>query len=628
MKKKVGIVVVYLFVCALAWVLFNPFTSDNLDRHSLSFYSLTNDNNTNDSVIISPDNNLDQRIIIPKRNDLKFIDIKTNSDNKTAVTNDTPFPIQISFTDNNGTVITSTEDYTVVNDWIRIKIPDQIITQAYNNDVRFSITVSSNERSVSLASSPSTELNAKYTIDNNPYNSTLVIRGVSVKSSYLYIGLWIYLFISGLVCCLLLNGFTTRSYLILSSLFGLALVVIAVYPAMFESNTVISTFRRMSAPSFAESSVNVWLPSRILNEMSYNSVSAPLFANDYSIYSVPANIGYSVLEWLYVPVLLLVRTLNMPGNLSVLNLRLLSFVFCVLINAIAISNCKRIRPVLFTISLLPVVLLSFSTLSVFGLLLSLTNIYLSILYSTLDENNITSDKNFSLFKQIVLMIVLFIVSVQNLILGLLLFILLNYIQSASEGRLKARVIWCGAVMYCLALAVNVLYIVWSKEFFNASVAVINQNISALFADPLAQIRIALNSIADTTKTALCASAGSILITSVLFTGTIAGILLSLITKTKDKAQAEEIEASSNRIKIGTSLFFIGAIISAFYLFIASLSGILSSNALIGLFTPFTCFILASVYSRSDHNDTDSRHLALPYLLMAFLLVYISSLLLA
>jgi len=623
MKKRIGIVIVYVLVFALALFVYNPFSEEKMNEHSVSYYSLSNDDQLYDNVYLSPSIKLEQRINIPKRYNLKHIDIKIPDDMFASNVDTTPFPISVSFIDSNGDNIGPSETTVIQGHWMRIKLPEQIVTKAFNNDVSFSLVVTSTDGIVSLISSTSTEANTKYTIDNVPYNNTLVMRGVASNTSYLYIGLWIYLFIAGLICCFLLNGFTTRSYLLLSGLFGIVFTIIAIYPTMFESGPVINSFRRMVSPAFAETSASIWLPSRILNETSHNNIMASIFTNDYSIYSITPNIGYSVLEWVYVPVLLLARSFNMAGNMTILAIRLFSFVVCVLINSIAITKCKRIRPVLFTVSLLPVFLLSFSTVSIYGLLLSFTNLFLSLLYATLDDNSISSEKHLSLGSQIVLMIILLIVSIQNLVLGLLLFILINYIQNASNGIIKQRIIWCGAVMYCLALAVNVLYVVLSKDFFDSTVNVINTNVSSLFANPIPHIKQSLNSIAASVKAAISSSTGTSLIIGLLFSGLIAGVLASLFHNHIDKSQDYQ-ESESALQKPGVSLIIVGAIISAIYLFVTSLSGVLTSNALTGLFAPFTCFILASVYSRTGNGDSIDNDRALPYILMAYLMVYISS----
>lgn len=623
MNKRIGIVIVYVLVFALTLFVFNPFSEEKLNDHSVSYCSLSNDNQLNDNVFLSPANKLEQRITIPKRSNLKYVDIKLPQDFVIDNGVNSSLPIKVSFMDNNGNDMGSSEAISTQGHWLRVKLPEQIITRAFNSDISFSMVFSSTDDIVPLIASSSTEASSKYTIDNIPYNNTLVIRGVAVSTSYLYIGLWVYLFIAGLICCFFLNGFTTRSYYLLSGIFGLAFVIIAAYPALFETRPVINTFRRMTVPAFAESSATVWLPSRILNEMSYNNITSSIFTNDYSIYSIMPSIGYSVLEWVYVPVLLIARSFNLAGNMTLLAMRLFSFIVCVLFNSFAISKCKRIRPVLFTVSLLPVFLLSFSTVSIYGLLLSLTNLFLSLLYATLDDNEISSAKHLSIGSQIALMIILFIVSTQNLVLGLLLFILMNYIQNAKNGCIKARLIWCGAIMYCLALAINVLYVVWSKDFFDSTVNVINTNVSSMFADPILHIKQSLNCVITSIKEAISSSTGTYRIIGLLFTGMIAGVLASLFHNPIDKSQDEQDPELAFK-KPGISLFVVGAIISAIYLFVASLSGVLSSNTLTGLFAPFTCFVLASVYFRSDHGDLIDNHRAIPYILMAYLLVYIFS----
>ena len=612
--SRLKLVLIYLLAVAFIIVYFAPFTYANIERNSYVFYTLSNNDLKHDILSLESDDIVEQRVELPANRQSEYLDIETAYN---ADCEDPRATFLIKLITADGNEYTADDLFwfrTYDRQWLRVRLPEAITNVTHDEPFVVTVLITALSPSSLLVSSESMEVIAKYSLNNNKLNNTLVVRAsIHTNSVWCFI-LWGVLIASGLILCLTVNGLTTRSFITISSVFGILYLFIIHAPSVFETGQMVNIFRNVFSPCLIESEKSVWLPSRLLSDISYNTSPFALLTGDYHNYALQASIGIQFINWMYYPPLILARLMNLSSTALLYFMRAYGFILCIILNSIAVHRSGRIRPVIFTIALLPMSLLAISSVSSYGILLSLLNLFLALAYSAFGNQSDGSAVGISHGKAVCMMIVMFIICMNNLVLGLLAFVLLNY---AVRNSKNTKLILCGALIFCAALAVNVVYIILSKGFYDQGISAINDHINTFFVSPAHGIIQAVRSVVKTAETAILSSVDRFTAPGLILAGMLAGILLL-------QHVHGPLSADNNAFPHTISLTVISLTLTGLYALSAAITGVLTAVEMTGLFAPFTAFIAASVYSGRETSGEGNKSRIIPFILIVLSVFFLAS----
>lgn len=626
-RARVNFAFLFILIIALLFVFVNPISASKTEPYSFRYKNISSYSVPN-ILSLNPGDVIIQSFELDNIADYKHFDISTVS----PISNKDGIPLINVYISLNGTDYSEALSASVINeDWIRVTPDISLFNERSSNanKIWFKLTSRSLSEPVSVYTALNTSSDSVFSLNNRPLNNSIIIRGVSEGSSFLYVITWVLVLLFGCFCCLFMNGITLRSYLLISIPFGLLFILYSEYPSVYELSTSLLSFNHFYTRSFLTANVSSWMPSGLTNSLSIFSIPSNIFNNDYTIYNVPFGFTVSIIEWIYYPVILFSRTLNLDDTTMFFVLRIFNLILCVLLNAAAISKAHNNKAVIFSFALLPFMLSLFSGFASAGLMVSVFNVLLAEIAGRCQRvNELTNDvRPISFVKSVILMIFLFVISSYSLLLGSLLLCSVFFIKADHfNSRKKTLFVFMSIFAYFAALSLNIAYLIVNKEslpFINP----FNEGLQALFTDPIKAMdesaQTAVNSFSETLKGKISTS----VLLHFLFAGLLSGLLLSLysnsrtILRLKKSIKNEDALESQQQGCLVTAVSVVIIALFAAFSIIVGWFSIMRADA---LFCPVLAFILSSVCCRKNYDNTIIDNNTIPFCLLVFLSTFFLS----
>lgn len=491
---------VLLYVLFVLFILFihAPFSTSNMDLSSEQYDYITNDDTLNKTIHANKDDTFNMRMNGLSTEELNHIDfaIKTYNDNITV--SNFPFDIKMTVNKEETPVVYTVNDTDKKNNyvslvnyiWLRITPSDSVKETLENgcDEIIITFTCKSSDPAFELIQSTSLDTRNKLSINEHPVNETLLIRGVYNGSNTLHLILWIVLLVFGLLFCIFQNGTTLRSYLIIAFLFGILLIIVTPFPNEMEGNELVNVYYYTNHSLLEAPGENVWLPSKLLSKVSYNTLFSSSLSSDYAQYKGAFCAGIPLFQWLLSLPLKLAMSWSLSNVYTLMVLRAFGFLICLVMNAVAVGISGKNKHVIFFVSLIPFILFMTTSIASVGLLFSFSNLLLALAFRHYEDGLNHGAYSMSRQSMALICFLLLIISAQNIAFGMIAMIVLFYIpQRAFKDFSKPVFLWSAAAVYCLTVAANVVYFIHNKDYFNLFVSPISSMIQSTGNAPMAGI---------------------------------------------------------------------------------------------------------------------------------------------
>lgn len=416
---------------------------------------------------------------------LKYIDLRVQKNSNTINADSFNYLFSLNYNDTAYELTYDKDMRFVDSGWLRITIPEELLNKIdYDNDlVSLTIAKKSGEDTFSVLGASNFDSASSSYLNDKPINTSPVIRCAFTKSSlslFIFAGL---LLVFTIIFCLLQNGFTMRSFILFAFMFGLLSLIVFPFPLSYESNSVLQYNFYLNHSVFTAPGNETWLPSKLINHINFNTIPSDVYSNDYASYSIIPPVGVPVIQWLLCIPLLIAKHFALNNVYSFVLLRAVAFIVCFVLNALAIGASRKVRPITFIMACIPFAFFMISSASYFGILLSVFNLFMALVfnsYSLSDGNGAELDERFGFKEWIPVLFLLFVITLQNFILGAFALCLLMSIPGASfNAHNRSRFLWTGAIIVCGSLAANVLFFIHNKEVY-ASTLIFTTDLSYHF----------------------------------------------------------------------------------------------------------------------------------------------------
>lgn len=497
LRSRLISVFIYLLIVLFVVLVRSPFSSSNMNSYSNRYDYITNDDKLNNTFHSLNNDSFKMRLSNLTMNNLNYIDVGIKTYNENITENNFPFDIALTINNNNSPVIYGSDGnidsaYVIIMEskWLRIILPDKITEEIKKttNDVLITFTCKSSDPVFELIQTSSLDTFNKLSINDLPVNQTLLVRGVYEGDNRLHIALWIALFVMGLIFCLFQNGTSLRSFFLIAVLFGTLILIVTPFPNEAEGNELVNIYYYTNHSLLEAPKEAVWLPSKLLSRVSYNTLTTSELSSDYASYNAAFCAGIPLFQWLLSLPLKLTMNWSLSNVYTLMVLRGFCFLICLMLNAVAVGVSKKNKRVIFFVSLIPFILTLTSSLSSVGLLFSFSNLLMALAFRGYEDSQDASCYSMKWFRMAAIYILLFIISVQNIIFGLLAMIVLFYIPHRAFGKVSKSVfLGVCAFIYSLSVALGVLYFIHNKEYFSLFTSPIYDMLQSTGSNPKAGV---------------------------------------------------------------------------------------------------------------------------------------------
>ncbi len=624
-RSRAKFFVLFLALYALIILTYSPFNADKISSYSTSYINLS-DSISDDLVAIGPGDQVIQSVKFSDIKSINHVDISMKVFSSDLFDSN-HFPLNVSVSTDNNIFISLkyNDNYFIVNNSaLRIVLPSGL--SSASDTLYIKIANESDNSVIQFNASFCTDTSSHFLFNTSPQNKSLVIVGSLSSSPLLYYLLWGLVFVFGAACCFLAKGISVRTYLLLAISFGCLFIIYLFYPWSGEKFTVLNSFNHYYNPSLLRFTNEVWMPSGLVNPLSFMSESSSIFNNDFSKYALFVSPFSAFIDWIYYPMIYVANVMSFSDIGTILSLRIYNFVLCLVLNAFAIHHAKNNKAIIFSVSLLPFAFSFCTGISSAGIVFSVFNLLLAMIFSLCQRDDPVSNNSMGVAKSLVMIFMLFLLSAQNILLGGLALMSIFYINAASFNKSKKVpfVCVCSAV-FCIALGLNIIYLITNKDQFSSISDAFNKGLAGLFTDPINTLKLSANSVVGKYSDRLKLSISNGQIASTFLSGIILGLLMFLYSKSRALLRIEKIgmnQPVEDHDSKGFSLTLISGLVLALLLVLSAVTSLLSIDGLDAFICPIMAFLASSVCFRKEYDPACFEDNSIPFWCMMCLIVFL------